>query len=65
VDSEIKHDHVVRYTNKTLTLSGVQFWIYDKSTLEVKAKFDSNLRLLKENKILHIPDCLFINLGDA
>jgi len=48
VDSEIKHDHVVRYTNKTLTLSGVQFWIYDKSTLEVKAKFDSNLKLLKE-----------------
>ncbi|MCX2901531.1 hypothetical protein [Pseudomonas mandelii] len=45
---EIRSDNVEKYTDRTLLLSGVQFWIYDKSTLAVKAKFDSNLKLIKQ-----------------
>lgn len=45
---EIHSDNIEKYTDKTLLLSGVQFWIYDKSTLAVKAKFDSNLKPIKQ-----------------
>lgn len=45
---EVHSDNVEKYTDKTLLLSGVQFWIYDKSTLAVKAKFDSNLKPIKQ-----------------
>lgn len=47
---DINHDSVDQYTDKTLLLSGVQFWIYDKDKLEVKAKFDSNLKRITTNK---------------
>lgn len=40
---ELEHDRVNMTTNKTLTLSGVQFWIYDNSTLDILAKYDNNL----------------------
>ncbi|MBR7522904.1 hypothetical protein [Pseudomonas juntendi] len=48
---DINHDSVDQYTDKTLLLSGVQFWIYDKDKLEVKAKFDSNLKKITSGKV--------------
>lgn len=45
--STIEYDKIDQMTDWTLTLSGVQFWIYDKSTLDVLAKFDHNLKIIK------------------
>ena len=44
--SKIEYDKFEQSTHWTLTLSGVQFWLYDKSTLEVLAKFDRNLKII-------------------
>jgi len=43
----IEYDKIDQITDWTLSLSGVQFWLYDKSTLEVLAKFDHNLKIIK------------------
>ena len=42
-----EYDKIDQITDWTLSLSGVQFWLYDKSTLEVLAKFDHNLKIIK------------------
>ncbi|MFG0682629.1 hypothetical protein ACF8GB_19250 [Pseudomonas sp. xss_4] len=47
---DINHDSVDQYTDKTLLLSGVQFWIYDKDKLEVKEKFDNNLKRITSSQ---------------
>ena len=46
-NSTIEYDKIDQMTDWTLTLSGVQFWLYDKSTLDVLAKFDNNLKIIK------------------
>ena len=43
----IEYDKIDQITDWTLSLYGVQFWLYDKSTLEVLAKFDHNLKIIK------------------